>query len=65
MTRRCEVRSVGGWYCTRERGHDGEHIATCGVYKPGIHVFARWMNEQPLVDERDSEPTAEHEQETR
>jgi hypothetical protein len=29
-------------YCTREFGHEGEHIATVGPYREGARVLARW-----------------------
>jgi len=32
----------GVWYCTRPRGHGGDHIATVGPYEPALRVLARW-----------------------
>lgn len=29
-------------YCTRKRGHAGEHIAAVGRYQPGVRVVMRW-----------------------
>jgi hypothetical protein len=40
-----------GRYCTREHGHDGDHVATIGPYTPTAYVLARWSRElSPAVD---------------
>jgi hypothetical protein len=31
-------------YCTRERGHSGDHIATVGPYREGLEVLKRWAS---------------------
>lgn len=32
----------GGYYCTRETGHVGEHVAAIGPYRPGAPIIVRW-----------------------
>lgn len=39
-------------YCTRERGHAGEHIASIGPYRPGAIVIVRWPAAETEIDER-------------
>jgi hypothetical protein len=40
-----------GWYCTRPRGHAGDHIATIGPYRDGEVILAQWpASPEPEVD---------------
>lgn len=35
---------LAGWYCTKEEGHEGEHVATIGPYSEDATVMAKWAN---------------------
>lgn len=42
-------------YCTRPRGHMGDHVATIGPWKSNAKVLARW----PKVQSERIEPKAD------
>jgi len=46
LNRLCEAKFLlTGRYCTREQGHDGDHVATIGPYATHAYVLARWSRE--------------------
>lgn len=46
-----------GFFCTKWRGHQDEHVATIGAY-PGAGLLARWPNrEEEAVGKVETKPT--------
>ena len=37
----CKAQNEGGFFCTRKKGHTGEHVA-CGGEESGMHKLAIW-----------------------
>lgn len=60
LKRQCAVQcNNGGWYCTLPKGHDGDHIATVGLWSCEADVLARWADKDTRipVEASKGEPT--------